>query len=65
MGRIFLYANQPAAIDESAEAALVQIRDRVVDMLRSRGFTVLTVPSLELPEAIAGSTAAPSRVMLR
>lgn len=53
MGRIFLYANQPAAIDESAEAALVQIRDRVVDILRSRGLTVFTVPSLALPEAIA------------
>jgi len=52
MGRIFLYANQSTAIDESAEAALIQIRDRVVDLLRSRGFTVFTVPSLELPEAI-------------
>ncbi|MBD1996250.1 glucosaminidase domain-containing protein [Leptolyngbya sp. FACHB-541] len=53
MGRIFLYANQSAAIDETAEAALVRIRDRVVDLLRSRGFTVFTVPPLELSGAIA------------
>lgn len=53
MGRIFLYANQSVAIDESAEEALIRLRDLVVDRLRSRGFTVFTVPPLELPEAIA------------
>lgn len=51
-GRIFLFVNQAAIASQSVQTSLVRGRNLAADVLRSRGFTVLEVPTGTPAQAI-------------